>query len=98
MLHYMIAALVCDKHISGGVTFSSIAKEIDKHPQTVEKYIYLLNQLLIVDVLNNYHEKMEKRSGYLKKIYLSDPFLVHSLTTRVSGIAPFFQSLELLEK
>jgi len=84
--------------IAGGTSYSSIARDAGLHSQTAEDYISLLNELLIVDVLSNYIEKLENKASYLRKIYLSDPFLVHCLTTRLSGRAPFIHAVEMLEK
>ncbi len=81
---------------TGTSTYSGIAKkereETALHPQTVEEYVKSLNKWMIIDKLENYIG-----DGYLKKMYISDPFILHSIRSKESGKKPFDYSLELLE-
>lgn len=70
-----------------------------RHHDTVKNYVEVLKGSYILNILHkvNLNKKTPETSAY-KKIYFSDPFIFHSLTSWIYGYNdPFKKSEELLE-
>lgn len=87
------------KIATGTTTYSSIGQGLkyeeenlpSLHSQTVEEYIKNLSKWMMVDIIGN------RNGGYMKKIYIADPFILHSIRGRKSGRDCYSFSEELLE-
>ena len=94
----LMAAL---RRICSGFSYTSLSKEIENgiQHQTLLSYIDVMEKSFILQSLHSYdfNKKMERVKGN-KKLYFSDPFILHAVNSMVSGMGGFDLAQEYLEK
>lgn len=89
------------RRICSGFSYTTLSKEIEDgiQHQTLLSYIDVMEKSFILQSLHSYdfNKKMERVKGN-KKLYFSDPFILHAVNSVVSGKTGFDLAREYLEK
>jgi predicted AAA+ superfamily ATPase len=76
--------------LSGSIKYSTIEQKTGYSRDTIKSYLETLSELLVV------FEVKENSSSILKKFYIKDPFIIHSIANLYKNTNYFDQSKQLL--
>ncbi len=76
--------------LSGSIKYSTIEQKTGYSRDTIKSYLKTLSELLVV------FEVKENSSSILKKFYIKDPFIIHSIANLYKNTNYFDQSKQLL--
>jgi uncharacterized protein len=61
------------------INYSDLARSLERSPNSIKHYIYVLTQSLVLQQLQPWHENISKRQVKSAKIYFKDTGLLHSM-------------------